>query len=167
MPLLELPHSADCLVCGRHNPHGLRLSLFVDTDTSEVSTTFTPAAHHVGFQNILHGGILMTVADETMAWAAIWSAKRLCLAAEFTSRFLLPARPGESLTVRATITQHRPRLLTAACTLTNPAGAAVAEATAKFFPLPAGDYPTLLTTLLPHPDTAAAASILRATAPHR
>lgn len=159
MSLIELPHSAHCLVCGPHNPHGLRLSLFVDPSNGQVTTTFTPEPHHIGFENILHGGVLMTVADESMAWAAIWATKRLCLAAEVSTRFKSPARPGQPLIVTATITQKRPRLLTALCTITS-AGTVIAEATSKFIPLPSDRTPDLLNSLLPHPNTAAATAFL-------
>ncbi|HZZ41605.1 MAG TPA: PaaI family thioesterase [Tepidisphaeraceae bacterium] len=159
--LLELPHSAHCLVCGPQNPHGLHLSLFVNPTTGIVSTTFTPTKDHIGFENILHGGILMTLADEAMAWSAIWASKRLCLAAELTTRFLSPARPGSPLTITATITSKRPRLLTSHCTLHNAANQLISESTGKFIPLPESQTPTLLNSLLPHPNTAQAVSLLQ------
>ena len=42
MPLLQLPHTAGCLVCGRDNPHGLRLDLHVEPATGAVRVEFTP-----------------------------------------------------------------------------------------------------------------------------
>src|SRR5687767_8880829 len=36
-PAIELPHTAGCLVCGRQNPHGLRLSLHVDPGSGVVT----------------------------------------------------------------------------------------------------------------------------------
>src|SRR5437899_391243 len=50
MPLLELPHTPNCLVCGRANPHGLHLSLHVDPASNLVTTTFTPTPDHIGFE---------------------------------------------------------------------------------------------------------------------
>src|SRR3954468_22751278 len=39
--MLELPHTAGCLVCGRHNPIGLHLHLHVDESSGAVATNFT------------------------------------------------------------------------------------------------------------------------------
>ena len=58
---MELPHTAGCLVCGRQNPIGLHLHLHVEESTGAVETHFTPAAEHIGFEGIIHGGILATV----------------------------------------------------------------------------------------------------------
>src|SRR5450631_1264408 len=84
MPVLELPHTAGCFVCGRDNPLGLRLCSFVDPDTGNVQTTFTPQPHHIGFDNITHGGILATLLDELMVWSAIWVSRKACVAGELT-----------------------------------------------------------------------------------
>src|SRR5215471_5557878 len=81
----ELPHTPGCLVCGRANPHGLHLSLFVDRN-SVVHTNYTPRPEHIGFSSIVHGGALATVLDEAMVWAATWSYKRFCYCAELTVR---------------------------------------------------------------------------------
>ena len=49
VPLLELPHSSDCLVCGRSNSQGLKLSLHVDPEHGTVQTRFTATANMSGF----------------------------------------------------------------------------------------------------------------------
>src|SRR5207253_656525 len=50
MSLIELPHTAGCLVCGRQNPKGLHLHLHVDEATGAVETRFTPGSEHIGFE---------------------------------------------------------------------------------------------------------------------
>ena len=60
---MELPHTAGCLVCGRQNPHGLGLSLHVDEGSGVVSVEFAPRPEHIGFEGIVHGGVLATVLD--------------------------------------------------------------------------------------------------------
>src|SRR5271155_4869386 len=111
MPLLELPHTAGCLVCGRDNPHGLHLTSFVDPDTSSVTTTFTPAPYHIGFESIIHGGVLATVLDELMVWTAIWASKKACVAAEMSLRFIQKAGVGKPLHATAKIIRQRSRLI--------------------------------------------------------
>ena len=160
--MLELPHTPNCLVCGRSNPHGLHLSLHVDPATAAVSTTFTPKPEHIGFENIIHGGLLATVLDEAMVWASIWSAKRACVAAELTIRYRESARPGDPLLVTATVETSRSKLITTTAQITRPAdNATIATATGKFIPLGPTRHQAFLATLIDHPDTQVAARLLR------
>src|SRR3954452_18766193 len=86
-PMLELPHTPGCLVCGRENPHGLHLSLHVDPAAGVIAVTFTPRPEHIGFVGIVHGGVVATVLDEAMVWAAIWACRRACVAGGMAGRF--------------------------------------------------------------------------------
>jgi acyl-coenzyme A thioesterase PaaI-like protein len=163
MPTLELPHTHGCLVCGRTNPHGLHLSLHVDPDTSTVTTTFTPKLEHIGFENIIHGGLLATVLDEAMVWTATWSGKRFCVAGELTIRYRASARPGEMVTVTATLDTTRSKLITTRGQITRPSdNATIATATGKFVPLDPARHAAFLTTFVDDPTTRAAATLLRA-----
>ena len=112
MPSLELPHTPNCLVCGRSNPHGLHLSLHVEERTGIVTTTFTPTADHIGFEGIIHGGILATILDEAMVWAATWSGKRFCVCGELSIRYKQSAVVGQTIIVTAAIDQARKKLIT-------------------------------------------------------
>jgi uncharacterized protein (TIGR00369 family) len=160
MPQLELPHTPGCLVCGRTNPIGLHLSLHVHPDTNEITTTFTPTPNHIGFENLLHGGVLATVLDEAMVWAAIWNARRACVAGELTVRFRRPGRVNDPLTCTATVTAARSRMIETAGTITNAANETIATATAKYVPLPDPATQEFFKTLVPDPATRQAAATL-------
>lgn len=157
----ELPHTAGCLVCGRENPHGLHLHLFVD-ETGSVTTRFTPGTTHIGFTGVAHGGILATVFDEAMVWAATWSGKRFCLCGELTVRFRRPAIVGTALTFVAKVESARARLITTTAVATDGAGNVVAEASAKYVPLPDDKNREFVATLVDEPATAGTATLLRA-----
>ena len=162
MPTLLLPQTRGCLVCGRTNPHGLHLSLHVDPATSQVTTTFTPTPDYIGFENIIHGGLLATVLDEAMVWSSIWSAKRACVAAELTIRYRESARPGEQLQVTATIDTMRSKLITTTGQILRPSdNATIATATGKFIPLDPVRHQAFLTTFIDDPNTVSAAQLLR------
>src|SRR3954447_15983192 len=109
--MLELPHTAGCLVCGRENPQGLKLSLNVDPDTGMVTTRFTPTGDHIGFEGIVHGGVIATVLDEAMVWAATWGGRRFCVCGEMTVRFRESAGVGEEVVVTARVDLARARLV--------------------------------------------------------
>src|SRR5258708_40331323 len=99
MASVELPHTRGCLVCGRENPYGLQLHRDVDEQTGIVSCQFTPEPRHIGFEGIVHGGLLATVLDEAMVWVATWSGKRFCVCGELNVRYRQSATVGQPLRV--------------------------------------------------------------------
>lgn len=166
---MELPHTAGCLVCGRQNPHGLRLSLHVEEAAGAVRTEFTPRPEHIGFEGIVHGGVLATVLDEAMVWAATWSGRRFCVAGEMTVRFRKSAAVGQLLRVETRVEGAGkrpgiPKLIHTAGVIVDDAGATVAEATGKYMTVPPERHRAVVATLVDEPATAAAAARLKETA---
>ena len=164
---MELPHTAGCLVCGRQNVHGLGLSLHVDERTGVVWTEFSPRPEHIGFEGVIHGGVLATVLDEAMVWAATWAGKRFCVAGEMSVRFRRSAAVGQALRCEARVEAAgkrpgTPRLIHAAGTITEvDGGALVAEATGKYVPVPPERNKVVVATLVDEAQTAAAAARLK------
>ena len=165
---MELPHTAGCLVCGRNNPHGLKLSLHVDESAGVVSVAFTPRPEHIGFEGIIHGGILATVLDEAMVWAATWAGKRFCVAGEMSVRFRKSAAVGRPLRCEATVEALAskrpglPRLVHARGTVVEAEGGdLIAEATGKYVPVPPERNRVVVGTLVDEEQTAAAAARLK------
>jgi len=162
MPLLQLPHTAGCLVCGRDNPHGLKLDLHVDSETSTVRVEFTPRPEHIGFEGVVHGGVIATVLDEAMVWCATWTGRRFCVCAELTTRFLKEAVVGRALVVETKIESHRSRLITTSAEVRDDAtGELLATGSAKYVPVPHDRNRVFMRTLVPNPATAEAAQILQ------
>ena len=164
---MELPHTAGCLVCGRQNPHGLKLSLHADEATGAVRVDFTPRPEHIGFEGIVHGGVLATVLDEAMVWAATWAGKRFCVAAEMSIRFRRSAAVGVPLRTEASVEASAakrpgtPRLLHARGVILDQAGATVAEATGKYILVSPERNRDVIRTLVDEPATTATARVLR------
>jgi uncharacterized protein (TIGR00369 family) len=162
MAMLELPHTRGCLVCGQSNPHGLKLHLFVDPGSGAVRVEFTPRPEHIGFEGIVHGGILATVIDEAMVWAATWAGKRFCVCAELTVRFQKIAPVGERLSIEATVKTSRSRLIETTCLVRNTSNELSAQASGKYVPVPEARSREFMTTFVHEPATAAAARLLQA-----
>ncbi len=160
MARLQLPRTAGCLVCGRDNPVGLKLTSFVDEGTGAVSADFVPSDHHIGFAGVLHGGVLATVLDEIMVWCATWHGKRFCLAAELSVRFRSPGRVGVPLRVEGRIEIARSKLITTTGTITV-GDALVAEGAGKYIPLPEAENLAFVATLVDDPASSEAASRLK------
>jgi len=159
--MLELPHTAGCLVCGRQNPRGLHLHLHVDETTGAVETRFTPAAEHIGFEGIIHGGILATVLDEAMVWAATWRGRRFCVCGELTIRFRKAAEVNQPLIIRASIESARARMIQTSGQVLDSSGEVMATASGKYVPLPQYRHDAFVATLVDEPATTAAATVLR------
>ncbi|CAN5407643.1 hypothetical protein BH10PLA1_BH10PLA1_13490 [soil metagenome] len=166
MATLELPHTPGCLVCGHANPVGLRLSLCVDTGDVAIQTTFTPGPQHIGFEGILHGGVLATVLDEAMVWAAIWSSRRACVAGEMNVRFRKSAVVGVPLKCTARVTASRSRLIESAGELVDATGQTIATATGKYVPLGAEPTQSFFQTLVAADSTHAATQLLTQSGNH-
>lgn len=163
--MLQLPHTSGCLVCGRDNPHGLKLDLHVDAETSSVRVHFTPRPEHIGFEGVVHGGVIATVLDEAMVWSATWAARRFCVCAELTTRFVREAAVGRVIVVDTKIESNRSRLVTTAAIVRDAqTGEVVATGSAKYVPVPHERNRAFVATLTPHPATDEAARVLIAAA---
>jgi len=129
-----LPWTHGCLVCGEHNPHGFRLRLQVDGDL--VWLDYTPQEHDVGYRHIVHGGILMTLADEVMTWVAILAFRGVAVAAEMTTRLQAPSPAGVPLRVEGRAVRSNRRMVLTEARIVTHTGALVATATGKYMPVP-------------------------------
>ena len=161
MPSIQLPHTAGCLVCGRDNPRGHHLNLYVDPGTSAVTCNYTPARTDIGFEGIVHGGVIATILDEAMVWAATWSGKRFCVCGELTIRFKKSATVGMPLAIRAGIVSSRSRLIETEAAVTNEAGELLAAGSAKYTPLTPDKNRAFVATLVTDPATTASSQILQ------
>jgi uncharacterized protein (TIGR00369 family) len=119
-----------CFACGTENEAGLRLRFTYGDDERTAETRFMPDASYQGWKDLVHGGILMTLMDETMAKAAVHSGLSI-VTAEMTSKFKSPARVGTLLICSAKIEDIRKRLVYARASIRNEDGSVIAEATGK------------------------------------
>lgn len=99
-----------CFVCGPENPIGLRLR-FV-SDGEGVRAEFTPSELHVGYEGLVHGGILAALIDDALA--NIWFTRgQEAVTAKIEVRFRREATPGDPLTVVAMPTGAKGKMMTA------------------------------------------------------
>ena len=93
-----------------------------------------------------------------MVWAAIWSGKRACVAADLYVRFKHSAVPGQPLRVTAKVEEHRPRLISVTGEIRNAVGTLVATGEAKYVPLPPDRHAAFSLTFVDDPMTSRAAA---------
>ncbi len=119
-----------CFGCGQNNPIGLKLSF--QWDGRGVVAEFTPGEHYQGWQRVVHGGIIASMLDEAMAYAARFAGKN-CITAEMEIKFKCVALVGEPLVITASITKNTRRLIKARAKVCLKDGTLVAESTGTQF----------------------------------
>lgn len=114
-----------CFVCGAANPIGLRLQFAQQGEG--VRAEFTPSDLHVGYDGVVHGGIVAALIDDALA--NIWFMRgEEALTAKIEVRFRREVRPGERLVIMALPTGSKAGLMTARAEVTAD-GVVVAEGT--------------------------------------
>jgi len=129
-----LPRYRKCFVCGRDNTAGLDVLFYRSGKT--VTADFSGDHHHVGFPNHLHGGIISSLLDEAMGWAAVGSREKMVQTWEITIRFHRPLPPGKSVRAEAWLEEDKGRYLCAAGRIVDKQGHVYARGIGKYFPLP-------------------------------
>jgi uncharacterized protein (TIGR00369 family) len=130
-----LPNSRTCFVCGEENVAGLQLRFFVEED--RVKTTFYPKDYHCGYNNVVHGGIVAALLDETMAWAANRALSRMTVTAELNVRYLRPVPGDRETIVCAEITRSNRRIAYVRAEIVDHHRQKFATAQGSFLPLSA------------------------------
>lgn len=127
---IDIDNYTMCFACGRDNPIGLKLNLRQDGDT--VRTEFTPDELHQGWPGVVHGGIINTILDEAMAYAAIYRGL-YCVTAKMEVRIRNTPLVGQQLFISARITGNRRKLVEAGAEMKLGDGTVVAEATSTMY----------------------------------
>jgi len=119
-----------CFGCGEDNPIGLKLSF--QRDGKAVKAEFTPGKLHQGWANVVHGGILHSILDEAVSYAAIFEGLS-CITAKMETRLRRPAAIGEPLIITAATTRNTSRLVEAEAKIAAKDGTLIAESRATLF----------------------------------
>ena len=122
-----------CMACGKANPRGLQLDLYAAD--GRVQTRYTLPDYVRGFPGAAHGGVLCTILDEVMAWAAIEGTGRFHVTGEMNVRFLAPAVPGDEILAHGEVLEDKRRYLVCRGEVRAADGRLLAKAEGKFFPV--------------------------------
>lgn len=116
-----------CFACGKRNPIGLKLDFWFEDEN--YVTEFEVKPEHQGWTGIVHGGLLATALDETMA-RLLWEKDLNAITGRINVRYHRPVKIGERVRVRARLTKQRSRLVETEAEAALPDGTLVAEAMA-------------------------------------
>jgi acyl-coenzyme A thioesterase PaaI-like protein len=128
--LKNLEDNDMCFACGKGNENGLQLDFSFSEQEKRIETTFVPSDTYQGWKGVLHGGIIATLVDESMAKLAQRLGYRV-LTASLDIRFKKVAKTSDSLHVSAEIAKHSKKLLYARALATRGDGGVIAEAKAR------------------------------------
>jgi acyl-coenzyme A thioesterase PaaI-like protein len=122
---------SECFACDPDNPVGLRLSFVHDDEADLVIADFTLGPAYQGAPRFVHGGLLLAILDEAMAWAAIAVAGRFAVSRTSKASFRRPVMIDVSHRVEALVEESDERSVSARARVLNPEGKRCAEASAR------------------------------------
>jgi len=134
-------------------------------DGQAVFLNYRPRPADLGYRHIVHGGITGTLLDEVMTWSAILAARRMCVAAEFTTRLRKPIALDMDLRFRAHVTRATAKLILTAGEVLDAGGEVLGRAEGKYIPMPADQFTLCQKDFVESPDAIPLAAIL-APPPH-
>lgn len=97
------PISPYCFACGQGNEHGLKMRF--SQNEKRVRSELSIPAHLRGWGNIAHGGIVSTILDEVMAWAALHLTRKFVLTRQLKVTFVKPVLIHTALVAEARLLQ--------------------------------------------------------------
>jgi len=121
----------NCYVCEPTNPLGLRIPFFHDDEAGVVTAEFRLGPEHSGAPHYVHGGVLLAILDEAMAWAAIALAGRFAVVQSTATTFDRPVRVDEPHRVLASVHTRTDTAVTARASVVDAGDRRCAEARAR------------------------------------
>jgi uncharacterized protein (TIGR00369 family) len=120
-----------CFACGRDNPIGLHLRFKMDVEGESASCETTLSSVFQGWKGVAHGGIVMSLIDEAMAFAAAavgWKG----VTAECATRFRHPVPLERPLRIRGKVLWQRRNVIGVAAEIFDSEGELLASGEGKF-----------------------------------
>lgn len=128
-----LPTYKGCIVCGQKSVNPNTMGLRFEIAENGVQTCLTPDYKREGYKNIVHGGIICSLLDETIGWSVAVERKKFFVTAELNVRFVRPLPTGLEIIVKGWSLEHKSRYSTAEGEIVDKDGTIYAKATGKFF----------------------------------
>lgn len=124
---------SSCFGCGPENPIGLKLVFRKDGENTV--GTFTPTGLHQGWSGLVHGGIILCLLDEAMAYAARFETGDIpCVTARIQAKLKRSTPIDIPLVITAKVTGKNKRLIeTSSSVCRKDDGTLIADGTATQF----------------------------------
>lgn len=94
-----------CFGCSPKNRSGLQMKFYSTERRDAVVSWLTVPEHLCGWSNVVHGGIISTILDEAMGWAALVILKKLVVSKSITVDFIKPVLIGKEIRVEGKVSK--------------------------------------------------------------
>ena len=128
---------SNCFVCEPRNERGLGIRFSHDPELEVVTASFELGDEFSGAPSWVHGGLVLAILDEAMAWAwaTIAVAHRFAATRDTAATFERPVRVARRHHVEARVVGREEELLKTAATIHDERGRCCATAAATFVAL--------------------------------
>jgi uncharacterized protein (TIGR00369 family) len=105
----EIPNrfEGNCFGCSPNNPIGLQMRFWWDQQT--MRSKLVVPEHLCGWNRLIHGGVISTILDEVMSWAAIYSSQQMVMTKTMTIDFINPIQIGDEITAEGQVKEIKSR----------------------------------------------------------
>jgi len=104
---LPLNENQSCFGCSPTSAEGLHMTFQLDRERRSVVSRYMVPEHLCGWANIVHGGIVTTLLDEVMGWAALVILRKPLLSKSISVDFLKPVLTGSEIRVEGSVLEVR------------------------------------------------------------
>jgi len=122
---------SNCFVCEPTNPRGLGIRYSHDEEGGIVVSEFTLGQEFSGVPRYVHGGVVLAILDDAMAWAAIAVAGRWAVIQHTATTFERPVRVDVAHRVEAAVADGDDASVTTRATVADERGRVCARAHAR------------------------------------
>ena len=120
-----------CFACGKENRYGLKMGF--ESNGEKLRSGIIVPEHLRGWENLVHGGIISTILDEAMSWAAIHLHKHFILTKSMQVNFKKPVKVSEKIWVYSHVLEkNSKRHLTMQADIYDKTGDICASGTGEF-----------------------------------
>ena len=100
-----LPNSEDhnCFGCSPGNSTGLQMKFYINEKRDMAVSWLSVPEHLCGWANVVHGGIISTILDEAMGWAALAILKKLVLSRSISVDYMKPVFIGQEIRAEGSV----------------------------------------------------------------
>lgn len=99
---------SSCFVCEPSNPAGLRIQFVHDDEAAVVEADFCLGTEFSGAPRYIHGGLVLAILDEAMAWGAIALGGTFALTRSTSATFWRPVGANQAHRVVARLAAQGP-----------------------------------------------------------
>jgi uncharacterized protein (TIGR00369 family) len=103
--LLPNGKNHNCFGCSLKNRSGLQMKFYSTERRDSVVSWLTVPDHLCGWSNLVHGGIISTILDEVMGWAALIILKKLVVSKSITVDFIKPVLISKEIRVEGKVSK--------------------------------------------------------------